>query len=37
MEKEEFAAIIKDCIAMGATLVGGCCGTSPEYIAEIHL
>ena len=37
MEKEEFAAIIADCLQMGATLVGGCCGTSPEYIAEIHL
>ena len=35
MEKEEFAAIISDCIAMGATLVGGCCGTAPEYIAEL--
>ena len=37
MEKAEFAAIIADCIAMGATLVGGCCGTSPEYIAELRL
>lgn len=37
MEKEEFAAIIADCLQMGATLVGGCCGTSPEYIAELRL
>ena len=37
MEKEEFAAIIADCLQMGATLVGGCCGTDPSYIAEIHL
>ena len=37
MEKEEFAAIIADCLQMGATLIGGCCGTSPEYIAELRL
>lgn len=36
MEKEEFAAIISDCMAMGATLVGGCCGTAPEYIAALR-
>ncbi len=36
MEKEEFAAIIADCIAMGATLVGGCCGTAPEYITQLQ-
>ena len=36
MEKEEFAAIIADCLQMGATLIGGCCGTSPEYIAELR-
>ncbi len=35
MEKEEFAAIIADCLQLGATLVGGCCGTSPAYIAQI--
>jgi len=35
MEKEEFAAIITDCVAMGATLIGGCCGTAPEYIAQL--
>ena len=35
MEKEEFAAIIRDCLEMGASLVGGCCGTDPEYIAQI--
>ena len=37
MEKEEFAAIVGDCIEMGATLVGGCCGTAPEYIAQLRL
>ena len=35
MEKEEFAAIIADCLQMGATLVGGCCGTDPTFIAQI--
>ncbi len=31
----EFAAIMADCKAMGATLLGGCCGTAPEYIAAV--
>lgn len=29
---EEFAKILKDCGDNGATLLGGCCGTTPEYI-----
>jgi 5-methyltetrahydrofolate--homocysteine methyltransferase len=36
MEKEEFATIIADCRQMGATLVGGCCGTDPGFIAQIR-
>ncbi len=32
MTPEEFSAIMKDCAQMGATLLGGCCGTAPEYI-----
>ena len=36
MEAEEFAGIVKDCIAMGASLVGGCCGTTPAHISAIH-
>ena len=36
MEKEEFAAIIADCRQMGATLIGGCCGTDPTFIAQIR-
>ena len=31
----EFADIIKQCKANGATIFGGCCGTAPEYIAAI--
>lgn len=30
-----FAAIMADCKRSGAKLLGGCCGTSPEYIAAI--
>lgn len=33
----EFAAIIADCQKNGAALLGGCCGTAPEYIAAIQL
>lgn len=33
MNTEEFAAILADCAAMGASVLGGCCGTTPEHIA----
>ena len=32
---EEFASIMEQCAANGATLLGGCCGTAPEYVAAI--
>lgn len=32
----EFAAIMADCHANGANILGGCCGTSPEFIAAIQ-
>ena len=35
MGAEEYAGIVKECIAMGASLVGGCCGTTPEHIAAL--
>lgn len=35
MGSEEFGRIMKDCKAMGATLLGGCCGTTPEHIKVI--
>lgn len=35
MTPTEFAPIIKECIAMGATLVGGCCGTTPDHIRAV--
>ena len=33
MLPDEFAEIMRQCIASGGTLLGGCCGTAPEYIA----
>ena len=35
MEPAEFAAIQADCFAMGAALLGGCCGTAPAFIREM--
>ncbi|MBR4971708.1 MAG: homocysteine S-methyltransferase family protein [Oscillospiraceae bacterium] len=32
MSPAEFAEIQKDCCRMGATILGGCCGTDPEFI-----
>ena len=36
MNPEEFAGIVKECITMGATIVGGCCGTTPAHIATLQ-
>lgn len=33
MEPEEFSQILHQCKDMGATLLGGCCGTTPAHIA----
>lgn len=30
---EEFGSILADCAAIGAALLGGCCGTTPAHIA----
>ena len=35
MLPKEFAGICKECKAMGATLLGGCCGTTPMHIAAL--
>ena len=35
MDPNEFASICAECINMGASLVGGCCGTTPEHIAAL--
>ena len=36
MEPGEFAAIVKECAAMGAAVLGGCCGTTPAHIAAVR-
>ncbi len=35
MSPADFASIMADCIQMGATLLGGCCGTTPAHIAAL--
>lgn len=35
MEPADFATVMADCTQMGATLLGGCCGTTPAHIAAI--
>lgn len=35
MVPEEFAAICAQCAENGATLLGGCCGTDPEFIRAL--
>ena len=33
---DEFAAALVPCLEAGVTIVGGCCGTSPEYIRKLR-
>ncbi len=35
MNPREFAEIVADCHAMGANILGGCCGTTPGHIAAV--
>ncbi|MBQ7328551.1 MAG: homocysteine S-methyltransferase family protein [Oscillospiraceae bacterium] len=35
MGPQEFAEIVADCRQMGAKILGGCCGTTPEHIAAV--
>ena len=35
MNEDDFAQVVADCIKNGATLVGGCCGTTPRHIAAL--
>ena len=35
MEPGEFADIMEQCVQMGATLLGGCCGTDPRFIQAV--
>lgn len=36
MEPAEFAGIVSDCAKMGAALLGGCCGTNPDFIRVLQ-
>ena len=31
----QFTSVMQECISSGSSLIGGCCGTSPEYIAAL--
>ena len=35
MAPEPFAAGISECLSAGASIVGGCCGTTPEHIRAV--
>jgi len=35
MDSQEFSQILRRCREMGASLLGGCCGTTPEFIREM--
>ena len=35
MAPDEFTQIIRQCAENGATLLGGCCGTDPDFIAHL--
>lgn len=36
MDKEDFALHMKALVEAGASIVGGCCGTTPEYIRRLR-
>jgi len=33
----DMAAKVRDLVAAGATIIGGCCGTTPAHIAAIKV
>ncbi|TCK98445.1 5-methyltetrahydrofolate--homocysteine methyltransferase [Natranaerovirga hydrolytica] len=35
MKSDNFAAYCKDLIKVGANIIGGCCGTTPDYIKQL--
>ena len=35
LDPDGFGEILRQCSDNGATLLGGCCGTAPEFIREI--
>jgi 5-methyltetrahydrofolate--homocysteine methyltransferase len=32
----DMASRVKDIVKAGANIIGGCCGTTPEHICEVH-
>jgi len=36
MSPEEFGNLMAQCQAMGASVLGGCCGTDPQFIAQLQ-
>lgn len=36
MEPEEFVREMKLLVEAGATMLGGCCGTTPQFISQLH-
>ena len=36
MEPEVFTRLVLSCRDMGASILGGCCGTDPSFIAHLH-
>ena len=36
LDPDEFAAEMKEYAAIGVSMVGGCCGTTPAFIAKLH-
>lgn len=36
MTPSQFKALAQDCLNNGATLLGGCCGTNPDFIAAMQ-
>lgn len=37
IDEEQFAGTMAEIVDMGASIVGGCCGTTPEYIRRLCL
>ena len=35
IDSKEFATLMKDIVNEGANIIGGCCGTTPQYIADM--
>ena len=35
MEADEFAGHMKKLVEAGAGVIGGCCGTTPEFIRKV--